>query len=138
MSALSYASMLSKRMVRVNDEIDITDILWRPHAYEKFNEIEIKGLLELMNPWNSFVILRTKNIENEVGLDFKIEKWYDTRYAKTKFNQEFLLRIGTVLPDSTHNLGFPPENTFMPKELINKKKERSEDSNPDFPSKISE
>lgn len=51
--------MLSNRMVFVNNDEDMEQILWRPFANEIFDKEEIEKRLEFLNPTNSFVLYTT-------------------------------------------------------------------------------
>jgi hypothetical protein len=44
---------------------DIEQINWRPYAFERFDNDEIMRRLDLLNPFNSFVIFASKEVEKE-------------------------------------------------------------------------
>ena len=49
-SALNYAQGLAGRMLKIKPEEEMPDILWRPYAYEVWDENEIQRRLDLLTP----------------------------------------------------------------------------------------
>lgn len=52
--------------------------------------------------------------------------------------ESLIQELNTIHPQSDVNLGHPPENKFIPKNLETMKKERLDPSKPEFPRKISD
>eukprot|EP00347_Sterkiella_histriomuscorum_P004511 403360183 len=137
-SALNYAQSLAGRMLNIEDDAEIPDMLWRPYAYERWSPEEIQSRLELMTPQNCFVIFQSKKNEKE-GDKLQKEKWYGTPYTIEKIEDQILGELAKKLPDPSMKLGYPPQNEFLPSVLTEMKIPRDiENTKPAPPQKLSD
>ena len=52
-------------------------------------------------------------------------------------DDSLLARLSTVVPGEKEQIGYPPENKFIPKILVEKKRDRAETEQPAVPVLIS-
>ena len=93
--------------------------------------------LNLLTPERGIVMLVSQIVEKQEK-ELKEEKWYGTKWCREKLDDELIAKMSKVMPGSEERLGYPPENKYIPKHLIEKKKPRPDGTEPALPVKISE
>ena len=135
--ALTYAQNLCSRMMIQDSDEDIPDLLWMPYDYEIFDPEEIMNRLKLLSPDRGITLFVSQEVEKKEK-DLQIEKWYGTKWCKSKIDDDFIAKLSTILPSVGEKLDYPPVNKYIPKQLIEKKVFRPEGKDPSLPLKISE
>ena len=62
-TALNYANSMCSRISKIDNEDEISDILWRPYSNEIYNPEEIMKRLHMLTPDKSIVTLISKIVE---------------------------------------------------------------------------
>jgi secreted Zn-dependent insulinase-like peptidase len=80
--------------------------------------------LKLLTPERAITKFVSKAVEKEA--DLRYEKWYGTPFKSEKIDDAVIANLSKIIPTS-EDIGYPPENDFIPKTLIEKKQERPQD-----------
>jgi len=133
--------MIGRRMNFIKTDEDIQDILWLPYAYEKFNPEDIQQRMNLLVPENMYAIFHSQLVQKEMDSNpekFTTERFYTKNFTMEEFSQEFMDKIGKIMPEEGMKLGNAPPNTYMPKaeNLKSMKKERVNPDKPGIPIRL--
>ena len=87
------------------------DVLFAGSIFKEYNEPLIRKYLDLLTLDNLNIFFLSKSFEKECNLT---EKIYGTKYCKEKMN---ITEEEINSYSCNHNLDYPPENKFIPKDL---------------------
>lgn len=82
----------------------------------------------LTDPKNVNIYIRSKSFDNKADLTPLEDRWYKTKYGKEPFSPALLQKIqAPSIPAAKKQLGLPPKNNLLPKnlEVLSKEEESS-------------
>ena len=70
--------------------------------------------LDLLTPYNCFVVHRCKDYAETLGANLRTETIYNTKFGLEKIDDATLEFWGISMPRKDEKLGYPPQNIFVP------------------------
>lgn len=102
------------------DEADVVEINRKPFLFESMNKEDIRGRLEAMSADNMYVIFHSmshKELKEANPDAFQTEKWYSKAFTTEVLTADQIQQLNALEKSEEQTMGYPPENTFIPKSL---------------------
>lgn len=134
--AQSTAISLARKLRSIKDDEEVADIVRAPFVYECLDKEDITRRLESMHPMNMYVIhhsMTHKDTKDANPEAFQKEKWFQRDFAMLNLDNEQISRLQNAKFADGVTIGHPPQNTFMPRNIQQKKKELLASSKPSRP-----
>lgn len=119
-TSLETANDLGKKMGHNQNLTDILEINRRPFRYDSMNKEDIMNRLRFLTAENMEAILHSKSLKQQKDKnpkEWKQDHFYSKSFTVEVLSNETIKSLNQAQKQSQMQLGYPPENKFMPQNL---------------------